>query len=76
MSPLNDTILPLAYIMDFDIIYILFGESSISMNGKQKIISLKRSFDCEYTPITIAVFLKELVDFYCVLSSITFSCYC
>ena len=75
MPPLNDTILPLAYIMDFDIIYILFGESSISTNGKQKIISLKRSFDCEYTLITDAVFLKELDDFDYVLSLITFSCY-
>ena len=70
MPPLNATILPFAYRIDFVIIYTLFGDSSISMKGKQKVKLLKRSFVYEHTLIWDLVFLKEIVDFYETLSLI------
>jgi len=44
MPPLNMAILPLAYFIDFDMIYTLLGERSMSMKGKQKVMLLNISF--------------------------------
>jgi len=44
MPPSNKTIFPFAYFIDFDIIYTLLGDRSMSITGKQKVKFEKMSF--------------------------------
>jgi len=73
MPPSNRTIFPFASLIDFDIIYTLFGDRSMSITGKQKVKFEKMSFGTLSPLIIDEEVLKVLLEWLETLSTSVFS---